>query len=297
MKNKNNIVMFFKSLFMIFFFSIYSICSANQNVIEDVTPEEEQAFNELLEQKVPMSTDQIIEFRKAIEESKAAAMASPNSPPRPTITTQVINLSTGSTPPVIRLAKGFVTTIVLLDSTGSPWPIKGYDLGNPGAFSIQWDKKSNIMMIQAKDVHEYGNLVIQLHDLNAPISLSLLTSQRDVDYRVDFRVPGYGPNAKYMPLSDGSLISESNELLKVLDGIAPIGSNDLEVDDDGVSAWQYNNKIYVRTKYTIVSPAWLSSINSADDTHAYELTLTPVLSISYQGRVKQVKLEGIDYGR
>ena len=262
-----------------------------------VDDNEQTAFEQLVQEQVPLTKEQIIEFRDAIEGAKAAALAVPNSPPKPTITTQVVNLATGSTPPIIRLAKGFVTTIVLLDSTGSPWPIKGYDLGNPKAFSIQWDKKSNIMMIQANDTHQYGNLVLQLHNLNAPVSLSLVTSQRDVDYRVDFRVPGYGPNAQMLPLVDGYLISETSELLKVLDGIPPQGAEELESEDDGVTAWQQNNKLYVRTQYTLVSPAWLSSITSADQNHAYELSLTPILSVSYQGRVKQIKLKGIDYGR
>ncbi|WP_251365941.1 DotH/IcmK family type IV secretion protein [Coxiella-like endosymbiont of Rhipicephalus sanguineus] len=68
-------------------------------------------------------------------------------PPKPTSASVIVNLSPEATLPVIRLSSGFVTSLVFLDSTGAPWPIQAYDLGDPNSFNIQWNKKDNTLLV------------------------------------------------------------------------------------------------------------------------------------------------------
>ncbi|QLZ70174.1 type IV secretion protein IcmK [Legionella sp. PC1000] len=252
-----------------------------------------KAFKDMTRSIYPLSTEQIVHLRQ-ISETMEYAKASPaGTPPKPTATSQFVNLSPGSTPPVIRLAQGFVSSLVFLDSSGAPWPIAAYDLGDPNSFNIQWDKTSNTIMIQAMKLYNYGNLAVRLRGLNTPVMLTLIPGQKAVDYRVDLRVQGFGPNAKTMPLETGIPPSASELLLHVLDGVPPPGSKRLSITGGDARAWLANDRMYVRTNLTILSPGWLASMTSADGTHAYEMQKSPVLLVSWHGKVMQLKVEGL----
>lgn len=254
---------------------------------------ESKAFEGVTKQMFPLSPEQIQQLKKMDQTIEAATVATAGTPPKPTATSQFVNLSPGSTPPVIRLSQGFVSSLVFLDSTGAPWPIHAYDLGDPAAFNIQWDKTSNTLMIQAMKLYNYGNLAVRLKGLNTPVMLTLIPGQQAVDYRVDLRVQGYGPNAKTMPMEEGIPPSASDVLLHVLDGVPPEGSQRLTVTGGDARAWSINNTMYVRTNLTILSPGWIGSMTSADGMHAYEMQKSPVLLVSWHGKVMQLKVEGL----
>jgi intracellular multiplication protein IcmK len=269
--------------------------SNNDQVISESDTEviENKAFRDMTRSIYPLSPEQILQLKQMQHTVEYAKSSTPGVPPKPTATSQFVNLSPGSTPPVIRLAQGFVSSLVFLDSTGAPWPISAYDLGDPGAFNIQWDKTSNTIMIQALKLYNYGNLAVRLRGLNTPVMLTLIPGQKAVDYRVDLRVQGLGPNAKIMPLDQGIPPSASELLLHVLDGVPPPGSQRLSVSGGDARAWLSNDKMYVRTNLTILSPGWLASMTSADGTHAYEMQKSPVLLVSWHGKVMQLKVEGL----
>ena len=251
------------------------------------------AFNGLTRQLFPLTPERIIELRQMHDTTEFATESPSGTPPKPTATSQFVNLSPGSTPPVIRLAQGFVSSLVFLDSTGAPWPISAYDLGDPVSFNIQWDKTSNTLMIQALKLYNYGNLAVKLKGLNTPVMLTLIPGQKAVDYRVDLRIQGYGPNASSLPLEEGIPPNASDVLLHVLEGVPPQGSLHLTVTGGDARAWLLGEKIYVRTNLTILSPGWIASMTSADGMHAYELQKAPVLLVSWHGKVMQLKVEGL----
>lgn len=251
------------------------------------------AFDNMAEQLFPLTPDEILRIKQLYYTNELAEVSSPGTPPKPTATSQFVNLSPGSTPPVIRLSQGFVSSLVFLDSTGSPWPIAAYDLGDPSSFNIQWDKTSNTLMIQATKLYNYGNLAVRLKGLNTPVMLTLIPGQKAVDYRVDLRIEGYGPNAKSMPMDNGLPPSASDILLHVLDGVPPQGSSRLVVSGGDARAWLLNEKMFVRTNLTILSPGWIESMTSADGMHAYEMQKAPVLLVSWHGKVMQLKVEGL----
>ena len=253
---------------------------------------DELAFAQVENQLFPMSEKNIKNLRTKYQDIELAKTASP-SPPTPVATSQFVNLSPGSTPPVIRLAQGFVSSLVFLDSTGAPWPISAYDLGDPSTFNIQWDKTSNTLMIQSSKLYNYGNMAVRLEGLNTPVMLTLIPGQKEVDYRVDMRVQGLGPNAQMPVLGDNLPPSANKMLLHVLDGVPPPGSTRLTVSGGDARAWLYRNKMYVRTSLTILSPAWLSTMMSADGMRAYEMQKSPVILVTWHGKVMQLKVEGL----
>lgn len=255
----------------------------------------EQSFQNVTNQAFPLTPTQIQTLNNMLDDTQRAQAAAPyEAPPMPTSTSLLVNLDPGATPPVIRLSKGFVSSMVFVDSTGAPWPIEAYDLGNPAAFNIKWDNKSNTLMIQAMASYTYGNLAVRLQNLNTPVMLTLVPGQKQIDYRVDLRIQGLGPNAKPIIGGASNLPGQADQrLLDILDGIAPTGAKQLHVSGDIAEVWIKDNDLFVRTRFDLISPAWLSKMSSADGTNAYKLQPTPLLLVSRYGKVMQLKVEGL----
>lgn len=252
----------------------------------------DEAFKQLLDKLSPLTPEQIIEMRKHQDKTQQAVATAPNTPPRPVSSTLTIDLSPGVTPPVIRLAAGFVTSLVFVDSTGQPWPIADYSLGNPKNFNIQWDKKTNSLFVQSTTAYNSANLAVRLDTLDTPVMLSLVSGQREVDYRVDLQVSARGPNALAPIVGDG-LPYTNPALLGVLDGIPPPGSQELQVSGGLGRAWLSQGKLIFRTQLTVLSPAWSATVSSPDGTRVYEMVQTPLILASQNGKPIKIELKGL----
>lgn len=256
-------------------------------------PNSNVAFNAMLQQNMPMTPQQVVRLRQQIDVSQRASVITPTIPPKPVSTTLMINLAPGTTPPAIRLAQGYVSSLVFVDSTGAPWPIAAFDIGNPKTVNMQWDGKSNIILIQAVTPYSSGNMVVRLVGLPTPVTLEIVAGQRVVDYRVDIHVSGIGPNTKELPMGT-SLPSSANQLLLgVLDGIAPAGSKPLIVRGADAQAWIVGQTMFLRTRLTVLSPGWVSTMVSPDGMHAYELPRTSSVLVSRYGEPAELKIEGL----
>lgn len=251
------------------------------------------AFNAMMQQNVPLSPQQVVQLRQQIDSSQRAAAVAPNIPPKPMSSTLMVNLAPGATPPAVRLAQGYVSSLVFVDSTGAPWPLQSFDIGNPKAMNLQWDGKSNILLLQAVSPYSYGDIVVRLVGLPTPITLELISGQRVVDYRVDVHVSGLGPNAKDVPMGTGLPNSANQLLLGVLDGIAPAGSRPLTVHGADAQAWLLGSKMYFRSRMTVLSPGWTGKVGSPDGMYAYELPRTSSVLISRYGEPAELKIEGL----
>jgi intracellular multiplication protein IcmK len=254
----------------------------------------DEAFSGVVNQMLPMSPEQISRLRSIFNESQKAAAMPVGIPPRPVTSSVLVNLSPQATPPIIRLGAGYISSLVFMDSTGQPWPIQSYSIGDPTAFNIQWDKKGNTLLIQASSLYKRSNLAVILNGLDTPVMLTLLSGQEVIDYRVDLRVPGLGPNAAFA--QNGLPDSANPILLDVLNGIPPKGSRTLKVSGGDCQAWLLNNRLFLRTNLDVISPAWKSVMSSADGTHAYELQPAPVVLALQRGKDKTLilTLEGFE---
>lgn len=252
----------------------------------------EDAFTGVVDQMLPMSPEQIANLRDAFNSSQKASATPPGIPPRPTSSSVIVNLAPQATPPIVRLQAGYITSLVFMDSTGQPWPISAYSLGDPTAFNIQWDRKGNTLLVQAVTFYKRSNIAVMLKDLNTPVMLTLLPGQEAVDYRVDFRVPGLGPNAVFV--QNGLPDSINPILVDVLNGIKPQNSKTLKVVGGNCQAWLLNKTLFLRTNLNVISPGWKSIITSMDGTHAYELQPSPVILTSVHGKNVTLMIEGLE---
>ena len=262
----------------------------NENDMGD-TPASRHAFAKVLNNLMPLTTRQIVTLHKLLNKTKRAVATSPETPPKPTSSTILGNVAPGSTPPVIRLQKGYVTSLVFLDSTGAVWPIAAYDVANSAGFDIKYTlEQPGSMLIQAKTAYRPSNMVVMLKGSQTPITLTLVPGQKSVDYLDYLRVPGLGPNAS--PVVSGLPDASNPELLKVLDGIPPDGSTELKVAGGTAKAWLVGKIMYLRTRLTLLSPSWTATMSSPDGTHAYQLISAPVLLASNRGNMVQLTVQG-----
>ena len=263
----------------------------NDQANSDESDVSQLAFEALKKQTMPMSPRQMQEYKRLVQKAQLVQASSTGTPPKPVSSTLVVNLAPGATPPAVRLSQGFISSLVFVDSSGAPWPIVAYDLGNPNAFNLQWDKVSNVLMIQPLEAYTYGNLAIRLKGLATPVMLTLVPGQAEVDYRVDMRVSGVGPNASGGAAASALPDGVDPMLLNVLDGIAPAGSKELAVLGASGQAWSNGDVLYFRTRATVLSPGWLDQMNSPDGMHAYALPVTPTVLISRYGKPVEVQIE------
>lgn len=253
----------------------------------------DQAFTETTDNLLPLTSDQIRTLHGLFSGTQRAVAEAPGIPPRPTSAAKIVNLAPGATPPIIRLSAGFVSSLVFLDASGAAWPIESYDLGDPRSYNIQWDKKSNMLLVQAITEFKTGNLAVMLRGLNTPVMLTLIPGQRAVDYRVDLRIPGLGPNAAPAAMPETLPGASNPVLLDVLNGVPPPGSRALSIAGRDCQVWLLNGKLYLRTRLTVLSPGWISTLSSADGMHAYEMQQTPVILASENGKMVKLTIQGL----
>lgn len=255
---------------------------------------QDQAFKLLLEKALPMSPDQIKLLRRLYDLTQQAVATPPNAPPTPRSTSSVISLDPGNTPPVVRTSAGFVSSIVFTDSTGAPWPIVSYTLGDPKLFNIQWDQKSNTLFLQSLKTYAHGNLAVKLFENPTPVMISMVSGQKEVDFRIDFQIAGRGPEATAPIMTESLSDSKINPILiNILDGIPPKGSTKLRVSGNHGDAWISGESLYFRSKLTVLSPAWTATVSSPDGTHVYEMIHTPSILASKDGQTIEITLTGL----
>lgn len=253
----------------------------------------DEAFNALINEQLPLSPEQITRLHKYYDLTLQAKATPPAPPPTPHFVSTNVNLEPGGAPPVIRLAAGFVTSLIFVDFNGDPWPLTAYSIGDPQNFNVQWDQKSHTIFVQSLKKYSHGNLAVRLWGLDTPVMITLVSGQKNVDFRVDLRVPGRGPDSKPPVVQTLPSARVNPILINILDGIPPRGSIRLSVSGGYGEAWLADSRVYFRTKLTVLSPAWTATVASPDGTHVYELMPTPFILATENGKTIDIKLSGL----
>lgn len=251
-----------------------------------------EAFDAATTGMFPLSPDDIRSLLRQYDDTERAAQSPPYDLPTPEVVVQTVSMDPGVPPPVIKTAVGHVTTINMLDMTGAPWPVQ--DITWAGDFEIvEPEEGGHIIRITPMAKFTYGNMSVRLLTLKTPITFSLRVERDTVHYRVDARVPEFGPFAQAQLMEGSSQLEAGNSTLTtVLDGVPPTGAVRLAVSgvDGRTTAYKVGPVTYVRTPLTLLSPGWQSSVSSADGMNVYAMDDTPVLLLSDQGNFLRAKL-------
>jgi intracellular multiplication protein IcmK len=264
-----------------------------------------RSFESMMNGMLPLEPDEIRDAFTRMDRNQKA-VEEPLAYPKPEVSFTTISLDPGVKPMTFKLATGHVSTVSFLDITGQPWPIK--DMTWAGNFEVKSatqnaDEKfpmyPNIMRIIPLSEYAYGNLSVRLVGLQTPLTFTLRTGREVVQYRLDIRVPEDGP------LAVPSLIAQSEEnkltagdetLTRVMEGIPPPSALKMRVSgvDGRTTAYKINGLTYVRTPFTLLSPAWNGSVRSADGMNVYALADAPVLLLSDQGEMVRAQLKELE---
>ena len=267
-------------------------------VTQTKSPEEveaeirDRAYNAALTGLLPLRPAEIRKLLETYDKTQQAVEVPIYPYPEPQIVVQNVSLDPGVKPIEIKVATGHVTTLNILDLTGSPWPVQ--DISWAGNFEIvQPEAGGHVMRITPMSEFAYGNMSIRLVNLDTPITFIIKTHRDVVQYRVDAKVPEYGPGFKAPIIEGGTSIAAGNATLgSILDGVPPEGAERLDVEgvDGRTTAYRINDLAYVRTPLTLLSPGWSSSVSSGDGMNVYELRDAPVLLLSDEGSVVRARL-------
>lgn len=256
----------------------------------------EEAFEAALEGLMPLRPQEIRRLLEHYDRTQESVELPVYPAPRPEMAVEHLSTDPGSKPTVIKVAHGYVTTLNIVDATGSPWPIE--DITWAGNFEIvefSGENSSHFIRITPQSEFAYGNMSIHMLGLQTPIIISLETSREMVHYRFDAIIPDYGPMAN-VPLIDNGvgagLKAGDVNMASLLSGVPPQEAERLNVSgvDGRTSAYRYKGLTYLRTPLTLLSPSWIQSTTSADGTRVYAMNHAPVLLLSNKGKMVRAHL-------
>lgn len=252
----------------------------------------DEAFDAAATGMFPMRPDEIKDILQRYDETRRAVEEPHYQLPEPEVSVHTVSLDPGVTPPTIKTAVGHVTTLTLLDVTGAPWPIQ--DVTWAGDFEvIEPEEGGHIIRITPLSNFAYGNVSMRLLTLKTPITFTLRTTRDVVQYRFDARIPEYGPMAEAPLIESGhQVVAGDSTLTQILDGMVPKGAERLDVNgvDGRTTAMLIGGTTYLRTPLTLLSPAWDSSVKSADGMNVYAIAETPVVLLSDGGKFRRATL-------
>ncbi|MFY9288491.1 MAG: DotH/IcmK family type IV secretion protein [Alphaproteobacteria bacterium] len=240
---------------------------------------------------LPLSPDQIREFMQRMEQTQTAANPPVNGAPKGQVRINTLSLDPGAEPPKLNLAAGYVTTINMVDATGEPWPI--LDVGVGGSFEVSpTPAGSHVVRVMPLSRVGNGNLSVLLKDLPTPVIFQLAAGGSTVDMRYDARIGKMGPGAKIPLIQRPKLQASSESMMLLLENAPPSGATRMKVRgaDERTKAWAMDSRVYVRTPLTLLSPAWDSSVSSADGMTVYDIGDAPVLLMSDNGSMVRAQL-------
>jgi len=264
------------------------------------TPEEleeetrREAFDAALDGLLPLRPEEIRTLLERFDRTQESVNVPVYPGPKPEITVQNIPLDPGVAPISVKVAYGHISTINILDSTGAPWPIE--DIAWAGDFEIietTAGEIANIIRVTPQSEYTAGNMSLKLVGLQTPIILVLDTSRDIVHYRFDAVIPEVGPLGNSPIIQGGvSITAGDQDMTSILEGVIPPGASRMNVTgvDSRTSAYSYNGMTILRTPFSMLSPAWESSVSSADGTHVYAFRESPVVLLSERGKMLRARI-------
>lgn len=250
-----------------------------------------ESFERANQSTIPLSPEQVRKFMQRLEATQEAAIPPSAGQPRGEVKTQTVSLDPGAEAPTIYLAAGYVTTITIIDTSGQPWPI--LDVGVGGNFEVS-PTASGTHVVRVAPLTRFGvgNLSVILKEFSTPIVFRLVAGEPRVHLRFDARIPSLGPNAKLSLMARERLVAGDGLIMAFLDNAPPKDAKRLKVSgvDTRTMAWQLNQKTFVRTPLSLLSPGWNASVASADGMTVYEIGDAPVLLLSDAGTMIRARL-------
>lgn len=248
----------------------------------------------------PLSAKEIRDLRGRFDATRKAKAYRPvRTSPR--IRSDSVDLSPGSALPILRTLPNEASTVVFVDATGTPWPLAAAPrVSNKEVVSAEWLEGTPSVVVSLLSPYEEANLTVFLTGLATPVVVKLSSGEpdsdakvREVDYRLDLRVPGHSPWAKASLVGPAKINLYDGTLQAFLDGLPPNGATRLKPKGEvppRTEVWQFADALFVRTSLDIQT-AFDSTLSASDGTRVYRLPPTPYVTLSDKGRSVTFQLD------
>jgi len=229
-----------------------------------------------------------------------------------------VSFAPGAATSIVNTVKGYPTAVSFFDSTGQPWPIQWDTNSNPAAIAggancnaptntgggpsvaaigfyvCTPTKGSNVLEITPVSISPRGGLVVSLEGAPKPLTFLLVSGGGRFDSSLSVHVSDRGPHAKVEIMTQPDAPDTGAPFLTgMLDGVPPADAVPLSVEGvspEGLRAWRLGRNVYLRTRYTLLSPEWTASEAEAGTT-VYAVPNTPVILLSVDGRTVSAELK------
>lgn len=256
--------------------------------------------NEAIESSVPLTAEEIRNFRRELEGRKAAMSENVSGRPPPTPTTGIYNLdlSPGATPPVVRIEVGHGSIVSFLDAAGRPWPAKVADNFSPGGLTMSQFTEHQLSIGTTSSNPINVGVAVALEGVPTAITFSVISGNSIVDTQVHMVVPLYRNGA---PPGVGSLRGEpsltAGDLMSYLLRTPPASARKLTVEGlSGALAWQISSdRMVVRTTAMVTTGAFRVQ-GIGDGTFVYEMPLSPQVRIVQADKFSSLRISGFMTG-
>lgn len=248
---------------------------------------------EAIDRIAPLSPAEMQRLRETLD-ARAASFREPREPvAKPVRRSMPLDISPSARPEVVRVAPYQGSVVSFLDAAGRPWPVKLSDNYSAQDLDMQTFGANAISIGMKRPTHRTGSVAVLLEGINTPITLSVVSNQREVDYSVEFQLPRFLPG---LPAPVGSAQMHSlgaPELMDYLLGTPPQVARALSVSSTQVKAWQISpERMIVRTNAMVAAPAWSRRQSSGSGVTVYDMPLSPVVSVSIDGELSMVRIDG-----
>jgi intracellular multiplication protein IcmK len=271
---------------------------------------------------IPLTPEMIQELERRYGAAQQAEEQATQQVASPVSRMISVTFEPGQATSIIQTVRGYPTAISFFDATGQPWPI-GWNTnsnaanvaggtncntsqsasggnGSPSVDAVGFYvcvpvKGSNTIEITPMSLVPRGGLVVNLQNGPKPLSFLMIAGRDRYDADMSVHVSDRGPNAKVMvDTRPGAPVTGAPYLNAMLAGVAPADAVPLDVSGvspDDVMAWRLGGETYIRTRFTLMSPAWDASESGEGGTTIYAIPSTPVVLLSADARTVSAELK------
>jgi intracellular multiplication protein IcmK len=267
---------------------------------------------------IPFTPQMIRELGKRYGDDKRAEEQIFTQDALPVSRRVTVSYAPGQETNIINTVKGYPTALSFFDRTGQPWPIQWDTNSNPAAVAGGTNcdagpgsggpsvaavgfyvctpvKGSNVLEITPMSLQPRGGLLVTLEGAPKPLAFLLVGGGTRYDADLSVSVEDRGPNAKVQLVTEPDAPDTGAPFLTgMLDGVPPADATPLDVAGvapDDLRAWRLGDRVYLRTRYTLLSPEWTASEAGEDGLTVYAVPATPVVLLSDDGRTVSAALK------
>lgn len=270
-----------------------------------------KGINEGLQAQLPLSPDEVRWAKERMDASQYALHEGQTV--KMTSRVAEVSVDPGAKSQVIHVLPGFITSLSVVGRDGTPWPIVTENVGSSKQFTVDVPalagsgsapssaKKiesngapSNLLTIQPMFFGAKTNLMLTMKGLDVPLTLLLDSGSPKTDTtdgRVVIRLNREAPDAPPPLVSPPPPSPVDVTLLQFLERTPPKDATELRSGMTGLTAWQWNGGVIIRSQYDLVLPAWLAEVKQ-DGIAVYQLPQTQTVTVRTPSGVVNVVLGG-----